>query len=202
MKIGTPDVKRRFRRCGIAVDVPFRLRGAVLIAVAAVNAAAHQDHALDLLECGGVLADGGGQVSFRADGDDGDLAGMLADLAENELHSIGVLAGGLPLGIGGLGEDVVVGSGYAGRDRDCLAAHGRQVTVHQAGAQFRVAEFRGDAENLQFRALEGQRQGKRVVDVVADIGVDDGQLGRTGLRRGWPAREGGKSECTEEAEMQ
>ena len=81
--------------------------------------------------------------------------------------------------------------------RNVLAAHGGQVAIDQAGAQFRVAEGGRDADDLQFRALEGQGQREGVVDVVADVGVDDGELrrgpglGRRGLREdgGEPSRE-------------
>src|SRR5581483_3238099 len=55
----------------------------------------------------------------------------------------------------------------------------------QSSAQSGVAEGGGDAENLQLRAAECQCHGKGIVDVVANVGVDDNffrRFRRRGLR--------------------
>jgi hypothetical protein len=54
--------------------------------------------------------------------------------------------------------------------------------VRQPSAKFRIAERRGDAQNLQFRAAKGQSHGKGIVHIVADVGINDDFLGR---RRRW-----------------
>src|SRR5215472_14652066 len=60
--------------------------------------------------------------------------------------------------------------------------------VEQLGAHLRIAKRRGDAEDLQFGAAQGQRHRKRIVNVVADVGVNDDFFGRRRLRRGRPRR--------------
>jgi len=70
--------------------------------VAAIDAAAHDDHALELAERGRVALDGRLNIDERTDGDEGNAAGMEANLAEQETDSVAVLALGLLVRIGGL----------------------------------------------------------------------------------------------------
>jgi len=55
-------------------------------------------------------------------------------------------------------------------------AHSVQITVDEARPQFRIAERRCDAQNLQFRTAQRQRERKRIVDVVAYVRIQNGQL--------------------------
>jgi hypothetical protein len=69
---------------------------------------------------------------------------------------------------------------------------GRQETAHQEHAGSRVAPRGGHADHLQPRIAERQGQGEGVIDVVADVGVDDHQLPG---RRGGDRRKGRDEPC-------
>ena len=56
-----------------------------------------------------------------------------------------------------------------------------QHAVQHLGARGGVAEGGRNAQHLEFRAGQGQPQGKGIVDIVADIAVDD-DLFAWGLR--------------------
>ena len=60
--------------------------------VAAIDAAAHEDHALEFPEGRRIAFDGGLHVEQRADGDERDLAWMCANLLEQKLDPIGVFS--------------------------------------------------------------------------------------------------------------
>ena len=74
---------------------------------------------------------------------------------------------------------------------DVRAAGFREEAVEKLGAGFRVAERGRDAKDLEFGAAESQGDGESVVNVIADVGVDDDFFGgsRSGLgggnRYGW-----------------
>ena len=76
----------------VAVDVVFGLRAVIgrvaLVAVAFADGAAHDDDAIEFFECGGVAVDGGADVGERADGDEGDVAGIFFDLVEEEVDGL------------------------------------------------------------------------------------------------------------------
>src|SRR6267143_2250500 len=120
-------------------DVPFGLRGCgraeAEVAVAALDGATHQDDALQLAEGGGVFVDGGADVHEGADGDERDLAGVAADLVEEEGDGVGV--GGLGevagFGVVALGEVGFGRQGYAGGYRDFGAAGFGEEAVEELG---------------------------------------------------------------------
>jgi hypothetical protein len=62
-------------------------------------------------------------------------------------------------------------------DWNVLVAVFAQQPVDQLGARFGIAEGGGNAENLQLRATQRQSNREGVVDIVADIGIDDDFLG-------------------------
>ncbi len=167
-------------------DVPFRLRrrrwAEAEIAVSAVDGAAHHDDALEFAEGGGVFVDGGADVHQGADGDESDLAGVAADLVEEEgdgvrVGELGKVAG---FGVAALSERGFGRGGCAGGYGDVGATDFGEEAVEEFGAGFGVAEGGGDAEDLQFGAAEGEGDGEGVVDVVADVGVEDYFFGEGG----------------------
>ncbi len=170
-------------------DVPFRLRrrrwAEAEVAVAAVNRAAHENDALEFAEGGGILVDGGADVHQGADGDENDLAWVTADLVEEESCGVGVGGLGEVAGfrVAALGEVGFGRAGCAGGYGDFGAADFGEEAVEEFGAGFGVAEGGGDAEDLQFGAAEGEGDGEGVVDVVADVGVEDYFFGEGGGRR-------------------
>ena len=64
----------------------------------------------------------------------------------------------------------------SGAHRNIAPPHGRQIAVQQPRAHFRIAEGRCHPQDLQFRAFQRQRQRKRIIDVVADVGIDNDHL--------------------------
>src|SRR5438270_1921715 len=62
---------------------------------------------------------------------------------------------------------------WDGRHGNIWAPCFNQETIEEFGARFGIAESCGDAEDLQFRAAQGQRHRESVINVVADIGVND-----------------------------
>ncbi len=117
--------------CGgnVIQDVPFGLRGVgrrvAQIAVAALDGAAHQKHALELAKGGRVLVDGGADIHQGADGDQGDLARVATNLLQDETDSVGMrwLRSVAAFGITALGERAFDGRGRTGCDGDLRAAH-------------------------------------------------------------------------------
>ena len=85
-------------------------------------------------------------------------------------------------GIVTLRESALGGRGNASGYRDFGVASFSEETVEKPGAGFRVAESGGDAEDLEFGTAEGERHGEGVVNVVANVGIDDDFFG---LRRSW-----------------
>src|SRR5229473_1206940 len=170
----------------VVQDIPFGLRrrrwAEAEIAVSAVDGAAHHDDALEFAEGGGVLVDGRADVHQGADGDEGDLAGVAADLVEEEGYGIGV--GGLGkvagFGVAALGEVGFGRGGCAGGYGDFGATDFGEEAIEELGAGFGVADGGGDAEDLQFGAAEGEGYREGVVDVVADVGVQDHFFGEGG----------------------
>ena len=162
---GNSGGKERLRPGWIAEDVPlWRGRGVGVVGgwaawlevvVAAIDAAAHDDDAPELAEGGWVLGDGRLNIDERADGDKGDLAGVTADLAEQERDGCGVFVCGGLAGIGGLGE---VGgfAGDAGEDRNAGAADGGEIAIDEAGAEFCVAKRGLDAEQVELGTAQDE----------------------------------------------
>jgi hypothetical protein len=61
----------------------------------------------------------------------------------------------------------------AHRHRNIFAAKFAQKTVQQLRSRFRVAERRRDAQYLQLRTMQSKRHSKRIINVVANIGIND-----------------------------
>ncbi len=171
--------KKRLRPGWIAIDIPLRIGWTALAigsVVPTIDTAAHQHNALELGEGCRILLDGLFHIAERADGDEGDCAGMLTNLVEQEAHA-GGMNGFRPTGsVDLLREDVGVRSRHAGGDGDVFAANGVQVAIDEAGTQLGISKCGGDAEQFEFGAAQGQCEGERVVDIVADVGIEDRQL--------------------------
>ena len=194
----------------VVQDVPFGLRGRgraeAEVAVTALDGAAHHNDALELAEGGGVFVDGGTDVHQRADGDERDLAGVAPDLVEEEGDGVGVrrLGEAAGFGVAALGEGALGRRRYASGYGDVRATGFGKEAVEKLGAGFRVAESCGDAEDLEFGAAESKGYGEGVVDVVADVGVDDNFFGKGflggcgGGRRLGIAESGGCQDCAEQ----
>src|SRR5882724_4794803 len=175
----------------VVQDVPFGLRrcrrAKTEVAATALDGAAHQDDALEFAERSGVFVDGGADVHQWADGYEGNLAGATADLVEEE--GIGIRVGRfgevVVLGVAALGESSFGWRGDAGGHRDFRAADFGKEAVEELGAGLGVTERGGDAEDLEFGAAESEGDGEGVVDIVADVGVEDyffrGGVGGGGL---------------------
>ncbi len=86
-----------------------------------------------------------------------------------ELGSVGVVA---------LRHGIFRGGWLPCQDGNFRAADFAQKSVDDAGTGFGVAEGSGYAKDFEFGAFDGEREGEGVVDVVADVGVDDDFLGR------------------------
>ena len=150
-------------------------------AVAAVDGAAHEDDLFEEAEGGGVAVDGGLDGGEGAEGDEGDLVGVGADGVEQEGDAVGVDGGGGDaLGEGALGEGGGRGGGGAGGDEDVAVAGIGEEAGKEAGAEGGVAEGGGDAEEVELGGLEEEGDGEGVVDVVADVGVEEDELGGGG----------------------
>ncbi len=112
------------------------------------------------------------------------------DLVEEEGDGIGVgrLGEAAGFGVAALGE------GALGRRRNA-SGHGNvratgfgEEAVKKLGASFGVAESCGDAKDFEFGAAERESDGEGIVNVVADVGVNDDFFGKSLL--GW--RGGGR----------
>ncbi len=77
-----------------------------------------------------------------------------------------------------LGHRSLTRFGGAGQDGNIRAAGFAEHAIHDFGATFGISEGGGDAENFKLGALEGKGKREGIVDVVADVGVDDHFLGR------------------------
>src|SRR5204863_10031972 len=109
-------------------DVPFGLRGLgrseAEVAVAALDGAAHDNDALELSKGSLVLVDGGSDIHQRADGDQGDLTRVAANLFQKEGDGIRVYRFGevAAFGVAALGERGLGRRGRASRHGYLLAA--------------------------------------------------------------------------------
>ena len=68
-------------------------------------------------------------------------------------------------------------AGYPKRDRNITAPRFSEHAVNNFRADLGVAKRRGDSQNLHLRAAQRQRHSKGIVNVVANIRVDDDLLG-------------------------
>lgn len=174
----------------VVEDVPLRLRrrGRPIaeVAVTALDRATHHDDTLEFPEGGGVLVDGGADVHQRTDGDQRDLARVVADLIEDETYGIGVgrLGEVAGFGVAALREGASGRRGNASRYRDFWVAGFGEKAVEEPSASFGVTESSCNAEDLEFGAAKSQGHSESIVDVIADIGVDYDFFGEGGRRSG------------------
>jgi len=154
------------------------------------------------VEGGGIAVDEGANVDERADGDEGDLAGIAANLVENEIHGGRMRSAGEAAGIAvtALAHGIFGLRGDAGEDGNVAARDFAEHTIDDACTGFGVPEGGGDSQDLQFGTAESEGDGEGVVNVVADVSVNDDFFGGGGSRRSWRLRvrtrkqEGGEEE--------
>ena len=179
------DVKRdmgekEILRCwNVVDDVPFGARGRAWakaeFAVTAMNGAAHDDDALELQKSLRIFFDESANVDERTDADESDLAGVALDLVENEVHRGRVRRAGERAGIAESALVHAIGcvGGNAGENGDVAAASLGEEAIENPSAGFGIAERRCDAENLEFGTAQGKGHSKSIVNVVADVGIND-----------------------------
>ncbi len=134
---------------------------------------------LELAEGGGMFFDSAADVHQWTDGDERNLAGVAANLVKEKgdrlrMGRLGEMAG---FGVAALGEGALGGRGNAGGYRDVRTSDFGEEAVEELGASFCIAESRGNAENLQFGAVQRESHGESVVDVIPNVGVDDDFFG-------------------------
>ena len=180
-------------------NVPWRLEGGAaglrvdldvvlgvdgrLAAVTAADAPVHADEA-GLLGDARLALEGGGNVLHRADRDERDGLGRIHDSIDDRLDAVLVHLAGIALEVvaldpDGLAPALVVGA-EAHAHCDVGAAGRLEHLRHDPGAVGCVAVVGHDELQVQFGGLQEQGQGPRVVDVVADVGVEDGGHGAGG----------------------
>jgi hypothetical protein len=73
--------------------------------------------------------------------------------------------------IGRLRKNIVVRRGDASGNLEVAPPHRAQEAIEQAGAQLRIAICSRNAQQAHLWRAQGQRQRKGVVNVIANIGV-------------------------------
>jgi hypothetical protein len=101
---------------------------------------------------------------------------MPPDLLENELHCIRICPLRPVVGICLLRHGLVSGGWLAGGYRDVASACLLQKMIRQPRTALGIAKRRGNAQDFQLRRPEGEGNGKRIVNVVPDICINDGLL--------------------------
>src|ERR1035437_9125486 len=165
----------------IARNVPLgfwrtRLLSRLHITIAAIDAAAHHHHPLELAKGRGIALDGRPNIGQWPDRNQRDLARVSANLIKQKRDPVGLLALRFVPRIRGLGEHVVVRSGKASGYRNILAADSSQVAINQLRPQLRISKCCRNPQQFQFRTAQSQRQRKRIVDIVANIRVENREL--------------------------
>lgn len=184
-------VEELLRGGGVHGDVVFGVRRsggdeAVVLVITAIDRAAHQDDSFQLAEGRGVAVDGGADVGEGADSDEGKFAGVLFDLVEQQGDRVGVLVIDAFAGPGPLGERA--GTGASLRDSggygDFFASGLAEQAVDHAAAHRSVAPGGGDTHDLDVGAGEEEAEGEDVVDIVADVGIEEDLVGWRDVPRG------------------
>jgi len=130
------------------------------------------------------LIDGGADVGERSDGYEGYLARLLANASQQKIDglSMSLYRRGV-LRPARLGKGRLASSGNSLGYGKALMLRFREKAIHEPRAKMSVAPGGGDPSDSDFWAGERQRQSKGVVDVIADIGIeDDPGFGRYGAR--------------------
>src|SRR5262249_20428411 len=171
-------------RLAMALDVPLRLGGGLAV-VTDADCSAHHDDALDPWLAVGVFGEQFGDVGERPDGAERQLARVRLELRIEELDGAfldGPLAEGGAQAVLHLSAEVRrVARRRARGDGDVSAADGVQQAAEDEGARVRVAVNGGDAVQADLGTRQDERQGEGIVDVAADVGVEqDGHLRHSG----------------------
>ena len=182
----------------IAPCVP--LRGGVGTRGRAEKPAAHQHEPAEQAGDLGVDPEKQREIGERPDGEEGDVSGILPDRAAEELDrraggEVGavrpvypaVAAERLRLGREGLALLDEQGQRRSRVDRH-VAARRAAEGARDRGAPLGLAAHRGDAGQLGAALGEEVREAEGIVDVAADVGVQEDALGRHGwiVSRGAP----------------
>ena len=136
----------------------------------------------------------GADVSQRCDRNESNFARILSDRIEDEADSIRVVLSWRLQRVGFLRQAVFDGSFWPGKDRDCLVASFFEHLGNQPRAQLCISESSRDAHDLHFRAFQEQCEGIGVVNVIADVRIQDYLSGRTFPARYLRVCEGHKTE--------
>ena len=136
----------------------------------------------------GVAVDGGADVRQRPDGNERDLAGMLANLAEQEFDGGRMRFRRACLSPARLRKRRFALCRNPFRDGNVRVAGFREQAIRQTGAQVGISPSRRDSDNFELGTGKRKTDGERVVDIVADVGIDDdfdfrGGAGGRGRRR-------------------
>ncbi len=201
MKTGTPDSQQRPQSRRIAAHIPLALGGrcapSLPVVVPPVDAPAHHHHPLELAKSSRIALDRRLHIGQRPDGDQRNLPRMRSNLIEQKLsrHRHASASQETLARISSLGKCIGCSCVWnAGRHRNIASPHRAQVPIHQPRPQLRIAVCRRDAQQLQLRAPQSQRQRKGIVNIVADIGIENHQLRLCRKlpcsRRSLPARPG------------
>ncbi len=177
---------------GIVVDVGFG--GGVH--VAAGNRAAHDHDFFHQRNDRRVFQQGEGDVGERADGDEGDLVRRLVNHLDDQVGTearVGFAFAGGQLDVGEavravpeFGGDQLLKQRMLGAAGDgnvaAIGEGGELQGVFQALLRGHIAGDDGESADIQFRRIQGEKNGERVVG--AGVGIDDYFLGSCGWIRG------------------
>ena len=123
-----------------------------------------------------VSFDQGRHVGEFADGDQGDLPGIAMELAAQKIDGAFLqnLRARKAIRPGGL-VDVLLGSRHTGHHRHLppFSARFPQHLGGDARPRRGVAGDGGHTQQFKFGAVDDQRQGKGIVNIGADVGVED-----------------------------
>lgn len=161
----------------VAENVPFRAGPG--------EAAAHQENAAQAFHGRGVLADSSGYIGQGPDGDQGQLfsigPGHVQDKVDGSCAAVGVgVVQGLVFRLlqvrGVLAEVAEIDAAAAlnsGVDGNVRSAPEVQELFGDPAPLLRVVKGCGNAQEPEPRFRDAKGQGQSVVDVVADVGVQD-----------------------------
>jgi len=144
-KRGTPEAKS-FCAQGMSFRCSIRVAGTgrcvAKIAVAALDGAAHQDHALELAKRGQIFVDGGADIHQGSDGDQRNLARVAANLFQDEAHCVGMrwLRIVAAFGVAALGERAFTHGGRTCCHGNFRAAHFGKEAIDKLCAGFGISE--------------------------------------------------------------
>ena len=162
-----------------------------------MDRAPHHHHLPELVQGIRITPLQGFDVAERRQRQERDFSGALARLLADELDRIGSRRGvGGAEGPFALGKRHRVGGRRSLGDHHVPAAEGREQPTNQQRPGARVSPRGGDTQHLETGILKRNRQRERVIDVIADVGVDDdGQRARSVGRGHIRERDTRRHEC-------